>query len=120
MVGHDIRYISTDKNEYKHGGKVIEISKKDNNDYLIQIKASVGKKWAILYSKSLIFYKTKSVTQLKRERTTKWKEDLKINNPEEYQRHLKAQTCKELIRKMDKELYDTKYQYRRQSKKYTS
>lgn len=118
QVGHFIKYINLSKDDGNlcFGGTVTAITKKPNNDYKITIKGNVSYEWYILASKSVLFYKTKTSEEIRKEKYEAWKKEMK-KDPEKYEEWKKEKEEKEKIRKEDPELYKQKYQHYRTSKK---
>ncbi len=104
--GNFIKYIRLDKEKAQaklsHGGKVIDIKKKPNNDYIIRLVSNVTYEWNILYSNVVIFYKTKTVLELRREKVKKWKEDFKKRDPQGYKKWLREKKRKQSGKKISK------------------
>lgn len=122
VVNADIRYINIKKNNNKiaHGGKIISVTKKDKkgkDDYLILFKSSFGPEIKLLYSKVVIFYKTQTVEQLRKNKYEEWKETMKKEKPDEFKKWQEEKELKDKIRNEDIDLYKAKYQHYRKSKK---
>lgn len=118
--GYDIRFINLyDEVEsvIRRGGSIYKIFKKKNGDYRIAFEDSFGNIWNILYSKSVIFYKTKPVSKIRQELNKKWKSDTKRTDPQKYKEWLKSKKIKIEILKSDPELYKLLYQHYKKSKK---
>nr|QKF94887.1 hypothetical protein Fadolivirus_2_1 [Fadolivirus 2] len=115
-----IKYIKKDEmNRVYYGGKVDSIEKKDNGDHLIIFKTNNNFKWNLLLSKVFIFYRTKPMTEIRKEEYKKWKENMQKNDPEKYEEWKKAKKQKEDIRKLDPKLYKELYVHIKTSKKKT-
>lgn len=117
-VNYFIKYMKRD-NEDKlyYGGQVDSIDHKENGDYSIVFKSNNGLKWSLLLSRVFIFYRAKPMTEIRKEEHEKWKADMEKNHPEEYEKWKQAKKEKEMIRKMDPELYKKMYVHVKTSNK---
>ena len=92
--GYYIRYINLNvekaKAKLQREGKITKIIKKNNGDYRLTIKSNFSNEWDILFSRSAIFYRTKTSKELREDKCKEWKKNLKENNPEEYKKWLET------------------------------
>lgn len=103
--GYLIRYIKLDVPDGKFSKirtmRVKNIIKK-NNDYLIEISTGKKKGWSIYFSKYVVFYKEKSVTEERKDKIEEWKK----NNPEEYQKWLDKKKMIDDMKKNDPDKFN--------------
>lgn len=113
-----IKYVKRDEmNKVYYGGKVDSIDEKSNGDYSIVFKSNNGLKWSLLLSKVFIFYREKTMTEIRKIEYEKWKKNMEENNPEEFEKWKNEKKLKESIRKKDPELYKKLYVHIKTSKK---
>ena len=117
-VDYFMKYIKKEEmNKVYYGGKVDSIDEKANGDYSVVFKSNNGLKWSLLLSKIFIFYRKRTMAEIRKIEYDKWKKDMEKNKPEEYEKWKQEKKNKEAIRKKDPELYKKLYVHIKTSEK---